>query len=85
MIKKCPVKINNTACCVVSFDGKDVQLPPVDETAKTVNVKFENGTYSLATEEPVAEPIPAPEPEKEEEPVKKRKKKTIIDEATEIV
>lgn len=48
MIKECPVIINNDAVTVVRFDGNDIQFPSVNrEGVKTLNVKFENGIYSI--------------------------------------
>ena len=48
MIKECPVIMNNDAVTVVRFDGIDIQFPSVKrEGVKTLNVKFENGIYSI--------------------------------------
>ena len=52
MVKECPVIINNDAVTVVRFDGNDIQFPSVgQEGIKTLNVKFENGNYSIVTNE----------------------------------
>lgn len=51
MIKQCPVIINNGAVTVVSFDGIDIQFPYCfKEDINTLNVKFEDGKYSIVDE-----------------------------------
>ena len=48
MIKECPVIMNNEAVTVVRFNGIDIQFPSVgQENIKFLNVKFENGKYSI--------------------------------------
>lgn len=48
MIKQCPVIINNGAVTVIKFGDIDVQLPYCNKKdIKTLNVKFENGQYSI--------------------------------------
>lgn len=48
MIKQCPVIINNGAVTVIKFGDIDVQLTYCNKKdIKTLNVKFENGQYSI--------------------------------------
>ena len=47
MIKECPVILNNDAVTVVRFDGIDIQFPCIGKNIKTLNVKFENGKYTI--------------------------------------
>ena len=83
MVKDCPVIINNDAVTVVRFDGNDIQFPSVrQEGIKTLNVKFENGNYSIVTNEVNDESVD------ETEPVKvgnKKNKKTIKKKFDEVV
>lgn len=79
MVKECPVIMNNDAVTVVRFDGNDIQFPSVgQEGAKTLNVKFENGKYSIVdhaeskVENTVDESVEVAEPVKID--VKKNKK-----------
>lgn len=78
MIKECPVIINNKALSVVNFDGIDIQFPPIGRNVKTLNVKFEDGKYTIVKdaekEEKKVEPVVVEEQEAE---VEKKPKKTI--------
>jgi len=47
MTKECEVILNNKAVTVVKFDGKEIQFPSIHRNAKTVFVKFDNGSYSI--------------------------------------
>ena len=80
MIKECPVIENNDAVTVVRFDGNDIQFPSVgQEGAKTLNVKFENGKYSIVDHAEETDPI-VDESVEVAEPVRidvKKNKKTI--------
>lgn len=91
MVKECPVIINNDAVTVVRFDGIDIQFPSVNqENVKTLNVKFENGKYSIVdhAEEKVEKAIDeiVNVTEKTEDEIKKTKKtikkkhETVVDE-----
>lgn len=57
MIKECPVIINNDAVTVVRFEDTDVQFPSIHKDVKKVNVKYDNGKYSIAYQEVKAEPV----------------------------
>lgn len=80
MIKECPVIINNEAVSVVNFDGIDIQFPSLGKNVKKVNVKFEDGNYSIVKDEiKVSKPVEKEaETVKEEKPieVEKKQKKT---------
>lgn len=79
MIKECPVIINNEAVSVVNFDGIDIQFPSLGKNVKKVNVKFEDGNYSIVKDEiKVSKPIEKAETVIEERPVEveKKQKKT---------
>jgi len=79
MIKECPVIINNEAVSVVNFDGIDIQFPSLGKNVKKVNVKFEDGNYSIVKDEiKVSKPIEKAETVIEEKPVEveKKQKKT---------
>ena len=70
MIKECPIIINNDAVTVVRFGDTDIQFSPIMDDKRTVNVKFENGVYSIVDH--------AEEPKKETKHVEiKETKKTI--------
>lgn len=77
MIKECPVIINNKALVVVNFDGIDIQFPPIGKNVKTLNVKFEDGKYSIVKDAEKEEKITYPVVEKKEEESEKKPKKTI--------
>lgn len=90
MIKECPVIMNNDDVTVVKFDGTDIQFPSVNnDGVKTLNVKFDNGKYSIVNEieaKPersvdenidVAEPL---ETEKKTKKTIKQKYDTVVDE-----
>ena len=47
MIKECPVILNNEAVTVVKFGDTEVQFSSIMKDEKTVNVKYENGKYSI--------------------------------------
>lgn len=49
MTKECAVIINNDAVTVVKFDEKEIQFPSIHRKAKTVFVKFDNGSYSIVS------------------------------------
>lgn len=49
MIKKCNVILHNSACTVVDYDGKHIQLPSLTND-NVVYVKYENQRYELVTE-----------------------------------
>ena len=67
MIKKCPIVINNSALTVVDFDGELVQFQSIRNiNAKSVNVLFEDGKYSIVKD--------MPKKLAEEKPRKKSKK-----------
>ena len=51
MIKECPVILNNSSVSVVKFDNTEIQFPPVGKNTKSVKVKYENGRYSIVTDE----------------------------------
>ena len=51
MIKECPVILNNSSVSVVKFDNTEIQFPPVAKNTKSVKVKYENGRYSIVTDE----------------------------------
>lgn len=75
MIKECPVIMNNGSVSVVRFDDIDIQFPPVGKNVKTLNVKFEDGNYSIvknAEEEKKDEPV-IKEAVKEKEEIKPKK------------
>lgn len=80
MIKECPVIMNNEAVSVVSFDGIDIQFPCLGKNIKKVNVKFEDGKYSIVKDEiKVSKPVEKEaETVIEEKPVEveKKQKKT---------
>ena len=81
MVKECPVIIHNDAVTVVRFDGNDIQFPSVGrEDVKTLNVKFENGKYSIVNHAEPKVDTAIDKPEKVIEPLKnefKKNKKTI--------
>ena len=90
MIKECPVIINNDAVTVVRFGDTDVQLSSIMKDTKTVNVKYENGKYSIVDHVEEAKPVIADviktEPtnqidnDENKEVMKTIKKRHIIDE-----
>lgn len=90
MIKECPVIINNDDVTVVKFDGTDIQFPSVNNDGiKTLNVKFDNGKYSIVNEtetkpeKSVDENIDATESLETEKKTKKtikQKHDTVVDE-----
>lgn len=47
MTKECKVILNNDAVTVVKFDGNEIQFPSIHRNAKSVFVKFDNGSYSI--------------------------------------
>lgn len=49
MIKKCNVILHNSACTVVDYDGKQLQLPFLTNL-DVVYVKFENQRYEIVSE-----------------------------------
>ena len=51
MIKECPVILNNSSVSVVKFGNTEIQFPPVGKNTKSVKVKYENGRYSIVTDE----------------------------------
>ena len=75
MVKECPVIINNDAVTVVRFDGNDIQFPSVGQLdVKTMNVKFENGIYSIVNNAESKVENTVDESVKVAEQVKKNKK-----------
>lgn len=60
MVVKCPVLLNNAAVTVILFNGKEVQIPAIKRQADSVNVKFENGKYTVVADDYV-EKKPVPE------------------------
>ncbi len=82
MIKECPVLLNNEAVTVVKYGDAEIQFPSIKKDAKKVNVKFDNGKYSIVDDAAKAEPEIKPA---DEEPVKaKTKKKAIKAESEEL-
>lgn len=51
MIKKCRVILNNDAVTVFDFDGTEVQIPAICREAYTVNVKFDDGKYTVVPDD----------------------------------
>ena len=47
MIKECPVIFSNEYVTVVRFDNTNVQLPSIQNNAKTVIVKKHAGKYTI--------------------------------------
>ena len=47
MTKECKVIMSNDLVTVVKYGESEIQLPYSSITNKTVNVKYENGTYSI--------------------------------------
>ena len=79
MIKECKVILNNDAITVVRFDDTDVQFSSIAKDAKTVNVKYDNGKYSIVDHAEETDPIVA-EHSEATEPIKmnpRKHKKTI--------
>ena len=79
MIKECKVILNNDAITVVRFDDTDVQFSSIAKDTKTVNVKYDNGKYSIVDHAEETDPIVA-EPSEVTEPIKinpRKHKKTI--------
>lgn len=76
MIKECPVIINNDAVSVVRFDGIDVQFPSVGKNVNKVNVKFENGRYSIVKDVEKNKLIKPVEEKSETVEIKKTEKKS---------
>lgn len=50
MIKECRVLLRNKVATVVKYDNIEIQFPPISESSKSVFVKYENGTYSIAND-----------------------------------
>lgn len=73
MIKDCPVKLNNECVTVVSFGDINIQFPSIHRDAKIVRVLYEDGKYSIVSDN-YEEPAPL-----KSERVKKRIKKTTIE------
>ena len=78
MIKECPVIINNDAVTVVKFGDTDIQFPSIAKDIKKVNVKYDNGKYSIVDHAEEEKPVIAEHKETETAKVNsKRTKKTI--------
>lgn len=88
MIKECPVIMNNEAVSVVSFDGIDIQFSCLGKNIKKVNVKFEDGKYSIVKDEvkvsksieKVAETVNREKPvevEKKQKKTTRKKRETV--------
>lgn len=79
MIKECKVISNNDAVTVVRFGDTDVQLPSIAKDAKTVNVEYNDGKYSVVghAEKTESEVIEESETTKPLKIDVKRHKKTI--------
>ena len=56
MVTKCQVLSNNELVTVVLFNGEQVQLPAIHRKADTVNVKLENGRYTIVGDDYLKEP-----------------------------
>jgi len=76
MVKKCKVILNNDAVTVFQFDGIDIQVPSINRSAVTVNVKYDKGTYTVVPDDYTEAPV-----------LKKEKKTTrkIEEETTDVV